>query len=102
MAFRKLPAAPENEDVRTAVIVVVALDHVQAAHEASKASVDCSIDEPAVAVIYEVVHGAAWRPVRNHQVEIAIAIEILGDRPARQVFNVQPHRGGNVRKFFDI
>ena len=69
LALRNFPAAAENEDVRAAVVVVVGLNDVEAAHLIGKVGLPGAIGEGAVAVVVEKVQRLAHIHAGGHDVE---------------------------------
>ena len=91
------PSPPHDEHVYVAVIVVVGLNHVQAAEEAGQTSLFRPVHEMA-AKIPEVPHLSLWTPVRDQHVKPAIAVKVIRDYTAAEADGCKSHLGGHVPK----
>ena len=96
------PAAPQHEDVRITVIVVVGVDDVQAARLADQARRFGAVGERPIAVVAEVPHLVAHSHGREHDVEEAVAIEVIQDGPAGVSLDGQAQPGRDVVEPLDV
>ena len=76
------PRAAGNEDVDAAVVVVVGLEHVQAADDPGETRFLRPPRETAVAVVVEVLDLIGDAHVRDQQIEGAVVVEVLEDEAA--------------------
>ena len=88
VVLKPRPARHKNIDV--AIVVEVGLDHVQAAKQADKPRVLRTVGEGAVPVVFVVAHLARRVPRRDHEVEVVVVVEVVGNRASAQREHVQP------------
>ncbi len=81
-----------------AVVVVVGVDHVEAAGQSFESGFFNAVREAAVAVVAEVVHAALGIEGRDEDVEPPVAVEIVDDASAGQIEDVQAEPGSDVRQ----
>ena len=101
-ALGKFPGATQDEDVETAVIVVIRLDEVQAAELVGKAGLCGAIGESSVAVVVEIMHRRALPVIGGDDVEQAVAFEIVDDEAAGHGVEVDAGGGSDVDEAADI
>ena len=78
------PRASQDKNVETAVIVIVCLLEVQAAVEAHQPCELGPVRERPVRVVPEKLQLSGRIPRGGHDVEVAVAIEVVDDHSARQ------------------
>ena len=76
------PGAAQNQHVGIAVVVVVGLDEIEPTVEPAQEGFGGALAEAAVARVLEVAQGVVEIPRRDHQVQIAVEIEIVDHHAA--------------------
>ena len=98
VAHRNLPAAAVDEQVEIAVVVVVGVAGVQAAELGSEPGRLGAILEGAVALVAKEPRRRAVVDRRQHDVEQAVAVEIVDDRAAGRAVGADAHGARHVRE----
>ena len=102
MALGVQPGTAQHQYVHPTVVVVIALDHVEAAHFADEPGLLGALGEGAVAVVVKEPQLIVQAPSRHHNVEKSVVIEILHDHAAREAFDVEADLGRDIGKSFDV
>src|ERR1700727_517097 len=68
-ALRKLPGAAQHENIQAAVVIVIALNHVQTAELVAEPGLRRTVGECAVAVVVKVMQGSALPEIGGDHVK---------------------------------
>ena len=79
------PGPPEHQDVGVPVVVVVGLQEVVPSVQAGEAHLDAALGEGAAAVVLVVAQPRARIAAGGDQVQVAVAVEVLGDAAAARL-----------------
>ena len=96
------PGAAQDENVDAAVVVVVGLDHVESADDAGEAGLLGHPREGAVSVVVEVLQLIPHAHVRDHQIEVAVVVEVLEDQATSDAELPDPPAGRDVGEAADV
>ncbi len=96
------PRPPGNEEVQAAVVVVIGLIADQAAELACDPGPLALVLERSISSVAVVRHRLRWIDRRDGQVEQAIAVEVVHDRPTGLIEPVHSHDRANVAKLADV
>ena len=71
------PGAAQNQDIDASIVVVIGLQNVKAAYDACESCLIRHSRERAIAVVVKILKLVADPHMRNHQVEMAVVVEVL-------------------------
>jgi hypothetical protein len=89
------PGSSQHKDVLVTVVVEVGMQQVESAGEALEPRLAGALLEPAIPQIAEKAHRVRESDGRRHDIEQAIAVEVVHDRTARELgarhADIRPH-----------
>ena len=90
------PSAPQNQDVRISIVVVIGLDHVQATKQSFEPCLARVLGEAAILVVDEQSNLAGRIESRDEQIQVTIRVEVLGDDATSKAERVDRRSRGDV------
>ena len=96
------PATAQNQYVRIAVVVVVGLDNLQPADDPGQAGCCGPFCKGPIAEVGKIADLVVEAPRRGHDIQMAIAVEVVHDAAAGHGDQIQSQRRCHIGEALDI
>ena len=92
------PGAAQDQNVGPAVVVVIGLHDVESPGLPDQPGFFSAVGEGPLAVVVEIAHLIAHPERRNHDVQIAVPVEVFDNCTAREGIQIQPEIARDIVK----
>src|SRR5439155_4469736 len=101
MADWRLPCAARHVNIQPAVVVVVSLEDAESPENLRKACRRAPVLEGPVALVMEVMKGFAVISGRDHEIQVAVVVEVVHDDASGHAVNIDSEDRRDIHKSTD-
>ena len=102
MADWRLPCAARHVNVQPAVVVVVSLENGESSQKLRKSRRRTPVLEGPIALVMEVMKGFAVISGRDHEIQIAVVVEVVHDDASGHTVNIESEGRRDIHKSTDV